>query len=142
MISNMLGPCLAYFYLQAAGTRGGILVTWCTNKWCYSHVHLSNHVVTIKVKHCLVEDSWWLTIVYGPQDDQEKVVFLEILRQLRMSLLGPWLLYGDFNFIYKVADKNNGCLNCRLMGRVCRSLHDLELMELHLQGHLYTWSNE
>jgi hypothetical protein len=132
MISNMLGSRFAYFYLRAAGTRDGILVAWHMDKWCCSHVHLSDHAVTINAKHCLAEDSWWLTVVYGPQDDQEKVAFLEELCRLRMGRLGPWLLCGDFNLIYKATNKNNDCLNCRLMVRVCWFLKDLEFIEMHL----------
>jgi hypothetical protein len=49
---------------------------------------------------------------------------------------------GDFNLIYKAGDKNNQCLNRRLMGKFKRLLLDLELLELHLHGRLYTWSNE
>jgi hypothetical protein len=86
-------------------------------------------------------DPWWLTTVYGPQDEQEKVAFLEELRQLCTGRVGPWLLCGDFNLIYKAMDKSCGRLNRRLMGKMRRFLQDLELLELHLQGRLYTWSN-
>jgi hypothetical protein len=79
-------------------------------------------------------DPWWLTTVYGPQDEQEKVAFLEELRQLCTGRVGPWLLCGDFNLIYKAMDKSCGRLNRRLMGKMCRFLQDLELLELHLQG--------
>jgi hypothetical protein len=138
----MLGSCFELFYLPTAGTRGGILVAWHTDKWCCSHVHLSDHAMAVKVKHYIYADPWWLTTVYRQQEDQEKVAFLQELSQLRVGRLGPWLLCGDFNFIYKVTDKNNGRTNHHLMGKVCRFLQDMELMELHLQGRLYTWSNE
>jgi hypothetical protein len=39
-------------------------------------------------------------------------------------------------------DKNNANLNCRLMGKFCRLLQDLELIELHLHGRLYMCCNE
>jgi hypothetical protein len=140
--ANMLGPSFAYFYLLAARTRGGILVAWHTGKWCCSNVHLSDHAVTIKMRHCSGEDTWWFTTIYGLQDDQEKVAFLEVLRQLHAGHPGPWILCGDFNLIYKAMDKSNGRLNHCLMARVRRFLQDLELLELHLHGHSYTWSNE
>jgi hypothetical protein len=70
------------------------------------------------------------------------VAVLEELRQLRARQLGPWLLCGDLNLIYKTAYKSNGHLNHRLMGRVRWFLQDFELLELHMHGHQYTWSNE
>jgi hypothetical protein len=98
--------------------------------------------VSAKVKHHSEGNPWWLTTVYGPQEEQEKIIFLDELRQLRLGRVGPWILYGDFNLICMAADKNNGRLNRRLMGKMRRFLQDLEMLELHLQGRLYTWSNE
>jgi exonuclease III len=67
--------------------------------------------VAVKVKHLSEVNPWWLTMFYGPQDEQEKVVFLTKLRQLHSGRVSPWLLCGDFNVIYKAADKNNNHLN-------------------------------
>jgi hypothetical protein len=52
------------------------------------------------------------------------------------------MLCGDFNLIYQAADNNNGRLSQRMMGRFRHFLNDLELLELHLHGRLFTWSNE
>jgi hypothetical protein len=49
---------------------------------------------------------------------------------------------GDFNMIYRATDKNNDRLNLRLMGRFCRFLNAASLKEFHLEGKLFTWSNE
>jgi exonuclease III len=67
--------------------------------------------VAIKVKRLSEVNPWWLTTFYGPQDEQEKVVFLTKLRQLQSGWVSSWLLCGDFNVIYKAADKNNNHLN-------------------------------
>jgi endonuclease/exonuclease/phosphatase family metal-dependent hydrolase len=50
-------------------------------------------------------------MVYVPHQEQEKAAFLQELRSIRSSHVGPWLLCGDFNFIYKAQDKNNQRLN-------------------------------
>lgn len=52
------------------------------------------------------------------------------------------MLCGDFNLIYQVEDENIIRLNRRMMANFCCFLDDLELMELHLHGRRYTWSNE
>lgn len=51
------------------------------------------------------------------------------------------MLCGDFNMIYKAADKNNGRLHRGVMRRFQGLLDDLELDEVHLSGRLFTWSN-
>lgn len=83
-----------------------------------------------------------VTGVYGPQEDEEKVLFLQELRDVRALCSGPWLVAGDFNLIYQAIDKNNANLNRALMGRFRRFLDDTEVMEIPLLGRKFTWSNE
>jgi hypothetical protein len=85
---------------------------------------------------------WWLTSVYDPTRDEDKPLFLDELHTVRGTRDGPWILCGDFNMIYRVADKNNDRLDHHCMGQFRRLLEDLVLKELHLCGRLYTWSNE
>lgn len=63
------------------------------------------------------DGGWWITVVYGPQADHDKVQFLDELLQFRASVTGPWLLCGDINMIYMAADKNNDRLDRRCMRR-------------------------
>ena len=65
---------------------------------------------------------YWLTPVYGPNDDSMREDFL-----LEMTINAPpigdsWLITRDFNMIYEARDKNNQNLNRRLMGRFRRAL--------------------
>ena len=60
---------------------------------------------------------WWFTGVYGPHRDDEKVAFLDELREVRSNCHGPWMLAGDFNMIYCSEDKNNENINRAMMGR-------------------------
>jgi hypothetical protein len=138
----MLGRSFAYEYLPANGSQGGILVAWRSAVWSGSHFHHSPNALTLKLAHLDCPNSWWLMVVYGPQSDQAKLEFLVELCGTRSGRLGPWLVCGDFNLIYKVADKNNHRLNGRLMSVFRNFLQDVELPELHLHGCLYTWSNE
>jgi hypothetical protein len=85
--------------------------------------------------------AWWITIVYGPQSDADKIAFLRELRDVRAECPGPWLLCGDFNLIYLNEDKSNDNLNRWMMAIFRRLLNDLALKELYLNGRRYTWSN-
>ncbi|KAM0906298.1 hypothetical protein ACQ4PT_016861 [Festuca glaucescens] len=80
--------------------------------------------------------------VYGPQGEAEKWTFIEELRGLAASRPTRWLILGDFNLIYCVADKNNRRLNRRLMGLFKGALDALRLRELRLNGRKFKWSNE
>ena len=96
----------------------------------------------MSVQFCpATESPWWLTYVYGPQDNQEKIQFLQELRDIRSQCTGPWLVAGDFNLIYKDEDKNNSNLNRAMMGRFRRWINDMAVTELPLHGRKFTWSS-
>jgi exonuclease III len=127
--------------LPANGTRGWVLIAW---KGCSCQA-VASRVDTYFVSILFSEQdgrNWWLTRVYGPQRDEEKVLFLQDLRNIRALCNGPWLLARDFNLIYQAADKNNNNLDRAMMGRFRHFLDDNNLKEIPLLGRKYTWSNE
>jgi len=70
---------------------------------------------------------WWLTVVYGPQEDHEKLQFLQELRSIRNCIPEKWLVIGDFNLILQAQDKSNTNLNRRMMGAFRSVLDELEM---------------
>jgi exonuclease III len=66
------------------------------------------------------------------------VAFVQELRDVREDCDGPWMICGDFNLIYKDEDKNNGLLNRQMMGRFRRTINELALKEVYLNGRRYT----
>jgi hypothetical protein len=123
-------------------TCDGILVAWRSSCWSVSSASTCAFSVSIRVKHASSNQAWWLTSAYGPSSDGDKPAFLAELHDLEHVRSGHWLLWGDFNIIYREEDKNNDRINRRLMGQFCRLLNEAALKEVHLNGHLFTWSNE
>jgi hypothetical protein len=102
---------------------------------------VDNHSVLVQFR---LENgaAWWLTCVYGPQGNNEKIAFLQELRDVKSICSGPWVVAGDFNLIYKDEDKNNSNYNRAMMGRFRRLIDDLALKEIPLHGRQFTWSNK
>lgn len=87
--------------------------------------------------------SWTLTNVYGPQETEQKIQFLEELTWVgQQCVQGAWCIVGDFNLLAAESDKNNGNVNRGLINRFRGLLNTLELRELYLFGRRYTWSSE
>lgn len=113
MVFAMLGLSYSVFaYLPASNTRGGILIAAREADISMSDVLVGCFSVTVKVRHASQAEadddrSWWLSSVYGPQDDSDKALFLEEIEAIRDACSGPWVLAGDFNLILSEADKNN-----------------------------------
>jgi hypothetical protein len=141
-VLSTLGSDFAHFVeLPSAGASGGILVAWRSGLGAAVATRVDNFCLS--VKFCPDNGQpWWLTCVYGPQGDDNKVLFLQELQDVRAACQGPWIVLGDYNLIYKDEDKNNGNLNRALMGRFRRLINDLGLKELPLHGRKFTWSNQ
>jgi len=129
-----------YFYRPSVGASGGILIAWRGSLGVVQDSRVDNHCVS--VQFCTASGSpWWFTGVYGPQDNQEKIQFLQELRDIRSQCSGAWLVAGDFNLIYKDEDKNNTNVNRAMMGRFRRWIDDMAVSELPLHGRKFTWSS-
>ncbi|XP_073360065.1 uncharacterized protein [Aegilops tauschii subsp. strangulata] len=143
IVLNTLGTLFEdFFFLPATGTRGGVLLAWLRSHVSLSNPYIGEHHITALVSPVGGAGHWWLTGVYGPQDDEAKLDFLADLHDVRESRIGPWLLGGDFNMITSAADKNTPNLNHHVMSRFRRFIADEELRDMYLHGRRYTWSSE
>jgi hypothetical protein len=86
--------------------------------------------------------AWWLSCEYGQQGNNEKILFLQLPRDIRGTCIGPWMLAGDFNLIYKVENKNNSNYNRAMMGHFRRFMDDLALKEIPFHSRKFTWFNQ
>jgi len=145
LVASMLGMNFVdYAFVPAAGTCGGILVAGLQPDVRLDDVHVGCFSITVKVHTGTdaVSPPWWLTVVYEPQDDGDKLLFLEELSAIRDACAGPWAVIGDFNLILHEEDKSNGTINRRNLNRFRQTVSELELVDIHMHGRCYTWSNE
>ena len=102
LANEILGPAFDYDFLPATGAAGGILLAWVRDDWVVSDINKGRFAISARFqKRGATSTPWWLTGVYGPQEDAQKVEFLAELRQFRDTSPGPWLICGDFNMIYR-----------------------------------------
>jgi len=64
------------------------------------------------------------------QGNADKIIFLQELKDVKAACVGPWVVAGDFNLIYKTSDPFRTRIN------------DLALKEIQLHGRKYTWTNQ
>lgn len=118
LILETLGPDFDdYVYLPADGTRCGILLAWQDDRYHRSHIHHQRPVGQGHRRQCCA--------MVDPQEDANKIPFLQDLRDLHVDCPGPWMIYGDFNLIYRDEEKKNDHLDRRMMGRFRRCINDL-----------------
>jgi hypothetical protein len=71
-----------FTYLPATGTRGGILLAWKSREVTISDPLFTTNALSAKVSMTNTPP-WWISVVYGPQDDEAKIAFLDELRHVR-----------------------------------------------------------
>lgn len=129
--------------IPADGTRGGLFTAWRTDRFSVTCLHKGDWSLSLQISNIEGGGQWTLTNVYGPQSDNEKILFLDELTMVGQSLgVGAWCVMGDFNLLAAGSDKNNGIINRKLIGRFRCFLDALELREVYLFGRRYTWCNE
>jgi exonuclease III len=141
-ILSILGAGYSNFvYYPAHGTRGGILVAWRDGSYSSSASVIKEYSVSVQFQ-LMSSHLWWFTGVYGPHQDNLKHYFLQELREVRNDCVGPWIIAGDFNLIYRSEDKNNSNINRVLLGSFRNSINSLDLKEIPMSGRRFTWSNQ
>lgn len=139
MNTDITGFGFDYLSLPADGIAGGATISWRRDLWAASMPSVRRFSITLRLSPLNGPgEPWWLTNVYGPTANGERAAFLQELRDVRAAAPGPWLICGDFNMIYRAADKNNGRLHRGVMRRFRDFLDDLELDEVHLSDRLFT----
>jgi hypothetical protein len=79
-----------YVYLPAQGTRGGILLAWKSRDVSIKDLMFTANTLSAKVATpSSAATPWCITIVYGPQTDDEKIAFLQEIRDVRADCPAP-----------------------------------------------------
>ncbi|RVW55567.1 Transposon TX1 uncharacterized 149 kDa protein [Vitis vinifera] len=129
-----------YLCLRAQGLAGGILVCWDKRSLELLEMEVGNFSISCRLKN--VEDGvvWIFTGVYGPCNRKEREELWEELGAIRGIWEEPWCLGGDFNVTLSQRDRSRqGSLN-GAMRRFAQVVDDLALIDLPLQGGVYSWS--
>lgn len=84
---------------------------------------------------------WILTGVYGPSASDDKLAFINWLKDIQMPQDVDWMILGDFNLIRRQEDRNRPGDSLSEILLFNDSISSLGLNEIMLQGRKYTWSN-
>ncbi|XP_073363484.1 uncharacterized protein [Aegilops tauschii subsp. strangulata] len=128
--------------LPADGTRGGAAILWDSSKITITTNAIGQFSITARATLLQSNNTFWITTVYGPTNDNRKEEFLAELIRAMPPTGEPWLINGDFNVIYEARDKSNLNLNRRIMGRFRAAIDRAGLREIKCKNMRFTWSNE
>ena len=134
------GRFLDWGAMGAQGSAGGILVCWDKRSLELLEMEVGNFSISCRLKN--VEDGlvWIFTGVYGSCNRKEREALWEELGAIRGLWDEPWCLGRDFNVTLSQRDRSRqGSLN-GAMRRFAQVVDDLVLIDLPLQGGVFSWS--
>lgn len=86
--------------------------------------------------------SFTLTMGYAPNDLVGRLALWEKLRSLSSSVLGAWLITGDFNNVLFEGERTRGLpASYNEMSPFQECLDSYGLVDMLSRGRFYTWSN-
>ncbi|RVW50576.1 Transposon TX1 uncharacterized 149 kDa protein [Vitis vinifera] len=134
------GRFLDWRALDADGAAGGLLICW--DKRSMEVVDWEEGQYSLSCRFKNVEDGavWVFTGVYGPFTKEAREGLWEELGAVRGIWDEPWCLGGDFNStLYQGERSRQGRITSN-MRRFAHIIDDLGLVDLPLQGGVFTWS--
>jgi hypothetical protein len=79
---------LNHIELPSIGASGGILVAWRNYVTSTGNNRVDAHIISIQFR-LEAGQTWCLTCVYGPQGNDDKILFLQELRTIRSACPRP-----------------------------------------------------
>jgi hypothetical protein len=133
------GKDFAWFCLPPHGSSGGILVGINTATLFVKNVEKGEFCVKLYIKSKADGFEWVLVPVYGAAQDAHKHQFLSELVRMCDTESHLMLLAGDFNILRRPEDKNKYNFNPRWPFIFNAIIENLNLREIVLSGHQFTW---
>ncbi|RVW25038.1 LINE-1 reverse transcriptase-like [Vitis vinifera] len=134
------GRFLDWRALDADGAAGGLLICW--DKRSLEVVDWEEGQYSLSCRFKNVEDGavWVFTGVYGQFTKEEKEGLWEELGAVRGIWDEPWCLGGDLNSTLYQGERSRQERITPTMRRFAHIIDDLGLVDLPLQGGVFTWS--
>ena len=134
------GRFLEWGTLDAFGLAGRILICWDKRALEVLDLEVGQYSVSCRFRN--VEDGfvWMFTRVYGPFTREERECLWEELGAIRGIWEDPWCLGGDFNIILFQRERSRQGRLTAAMRRFAQIVDELELVDLPMQGGLFTWN--
>ncbi|CAL1352801.1 unnamed protein product [Linum trigynum] len=125
---------------DAIETCGGIAIFW--DKGIFSLVDKweGKFSLAVKLQRVGQQETFAILGVYGPQDKENKLAFLEELRMVCEGCLDPLCIIGDFNLVRCEDDYRGLPRDRELMEKFNELISKQNLIDLPLKGSLFTWS--
>jgi exonuclease III len=97
-----------FTYAPSQGASWGIFVGWNGSIFEGSVVSINSYAIIIQFIATQNAEMWFLVVVYGPCNGQQRQDFIDLLNNLQIPDHENWMIIGDFNFYRSTQCRNRG----------------------------------
>ncbi|XP_074352491.1 uncharacterized protein LOC141691620 [Apium graveolens] len=126
------------FSVDRVGRSGGLAIFWKRHVDCEFLSYSQNHVdVVFKINNM---HDWRMSCFYGFPERSRRSASWDFIRMLANKSPLPWCIFGDFNDLLSVTDKEGTIPHpSSLLDGFRGVIDDCSLTELGLEGGKFTW---
>uniref|UniRef100_A0A2N9FNE5 RNase H type-1 domain-containing protein n=1 Tax=Fagus sylvatica TaxID=28930 RepID=A0A2N9FNE5_FAGSY len=126
--------------VSTSGKAGGICLMWSSSMDVQVlEFNYCTIAITIREEYC----SWSLIGFYGPPYYAKRRKAWGNLHALLQSINGPWMCFGDFNYVVEESEKEGGNRgSTSTLNFLKELLFELEAIDLGFSGNLFRWWNK
>ncbi|KAK3199477.1 hypothetical protein Dsin_022892 [Dipteronia sinensis] len=127
--------------VEANGSVGGLLTLW-NEKFFEVNECISN-------ERCIIVDGLLTKVkkevifcnVYVLNEEKGRVELWQYILKAQTTLLGPWVIGGDFNTVLDQSERNGGLGSFRPMKNFEVFMDSANTVDIPMHGMSFTWSN-
>ncbi|XP_074315004.1 uncharacterized protein LOC141651181 [Silene latifolia] len=121
---------------------GRIWLLWDPVLFTVNVKDMTDQVIHTEIYDKVRRKSFCFTLVYGLNKAAERESLWSCLRQYQRSILGPWMVCGDFNAM-SIDERIGGAKVTRAdIVPLAEVIHDCQLFDLKAIGAFFTWNNK
>lgn len=122
--------------VEAKGKAGGLCILW-KDGLSVKEVEYNKNLIVVKINDLACE--WLFVGFYGPPYPSKKKKAWENLMALLESHQGPWMCFGDFNYVLNESDAVGGKKGSPSTNYLKDLMFEFGAIDLGFSGGKYTW---
>ncbi|KAI3751226.1 hypothetical protein L2E82_22274 [Cichorium intybus] len=128
-----------YVGVNSDGKSGGLVSIW--NKTCFqkSEVVKSKNYIIIKGKWTGTNNDIIFANIYGPHELAEQRRLWQDLLEVKNSLPGSWVMFGDFNVVRRSEERFNSLFCPESASAFNRFIFEADLHDFNMGGEKFTF---
>ncbi|GJT16101.1 RNA-directed DNA polymerase, eukaryota [Tanacetum coccineum] len=130
-----------YLFSEAIGNSGGILCTWDPNIFLKEQHILSDNFVALFGTWVPTKTKLLMISIYAPQPRTEKRSLWNYIMSLVTRWQGDSIVMGDFNEVRSADERMGSVFNIQGAADFNDFISNSGLVDIQLEGYLFTWSH-